>query len=95
MTAVLRALGTATLALGVIAAAVAGWLLVADTAFGEAAAAYARHPEHDLFRAEYLVAAARHYGLVAVVVGGTWGGAVVSAVLFGLADVLRRLPPRG
>lgn len=92
MTAILRALGAATVVAGVLAAAVAGWLVVGDTAYGDAAAAYARHPEHVLFRSEYLAAAARHYGLVAVVIGGLFGGAIVAALLFGVAEVLRRLP---
>jgi len=94
MTAALRALGAAVMLAGVVAAGVAGWLVVGDTAYDEAAAAYARHPDHVLFRSEYLAAAARHFGLLAVAVGGLVGGAVVAAVLLGLAEVLRRLPPR-
>ena len=94
MTSVLRALGAAVLGAGVLAAAVAGWLVAGDTAFEEIAAAYARHPDHVIFRSEYLEAAARHYGLVAVVLAGIGGGAVVSALLFGVAEVLQRLPPR-
>jgi hypothetical protein len=93
MTAILRVLGAATVVAGVSAAAVAGWLVVGDTAYGEAAAAYARHPEHVLFRSEYLAAAARYFGLIGVVVGGLFGGAIVASLLFGLAEVLRRLPP--
>jgi hypothetical protein len=88
----LRALGALVVVLGLGGAAAAGWLLANDTGFGEAAAAYARHPEHLLFRTEYWVAAVRHYGLVAAVVGGLLGGLVLGGMLFGLAELLRRLP---
>jgi len=71
----LRALGSLVVAAGLFIAAVAGWLLAADTHFQEVAAAYGRHPEHALFQAEYWAAAVRHYGLLVAVVGGTVGAA--------------------
>ena len=75
----LRALGSLVVAAGLFIAAVAGWLLAADTHFQEVAAAYGRHPEHALFQAEYWAAAVRHYGLwsegrsaVSAWVGSCW-----------------------
>jgi hypothetical protein len=90
----LRVLGTLVLVLGLATAAVAGWHLTRDTAFADAAAAYARHPEHPLFEAAYYRAAAWHYGLIAFVVGGLLIGLTTGSALLGLAEALRRLPRR-
>jgi hypothetical protein len=90
----LRTLGLLVLAAGLVTATVAGWHLTRDVAFAEAAAAYARHPEHPLFQADYYVAAARHYGLVALVVGGLLTGLAGGSTLLGLGEALRRLPRR-
>ena len=94
MAALLRALGVAVLLLGFGVAAVAGWSLIGDEHFQEVALAYARHPDHTLFQAEYWTAAARHYGLLATVMGGVLGGLVAGGVLLALAELLRRVPPR-
>lgn len=90
----LRVLGALVLGLGLAVAAVAGWLVVGDEHFQEAAAAYARHPGHTLFQTEYWAAAARHYGLLAAAVAGVLGGLVVGGLLLGLGETLRRLPRR-
>jgi len=90
----LRVLGALILMTGLTTAGVAGWHLTRDTAFADAAAAYARHPDHPLFGADYYRAAAWHYGLVALVVGGLMTGLIAGNVLLGLGEVLRRLPPR-
>lgn len=90
----LRALGTVVLLVGLATAAVAGWHLTRDTTFADAAAAYARHPEHPLFEADYYRAAAWHYGLVAFVVGGLLIGLAAGSVLLALGETLRRLPRR-
>jgi hypothetical protein len=90
----LSALGVVVVALGLATAAVSGWLLAADANFREIAAAYARHHEHALFQSEYWIAAARHYGLVAALLGGLLGGLAVGGILLALAELLRRLPPR-
>ena len=90
----LRALGSLVVAAGLFIAAVAGWLLAADTHFQEVAAAYGRHPEHALFQAEYWAAAARHYGLLVAVVGGTVGGLSLGGILLALAQLLRRVASR-
>ncbi|TMB53862.1 MAG: hypothetical protein E6J56_12425 [Deltaproteobacteria bacterium] len=90
----LRALGSLVVAAGLFIAAVAGWLLAADTHFQEVAAAYGRHPEHALFQAEYWAAAVRHYGLLVAVVGGTVGGLSLGGILLALAQLLRRVPSR-
>jgi len=94
MPAFLRALGSLVVAAGLFIAAVAGWLLAADTHFQEVAAAYGRHPEHALFQAEYWAAAVRHYGLLVAVVGGTVGGLSLGGILLALAQLLRRVPSR-
>src|SRR5262249_40564943 len=90
----LRVLGTLVLVLGPAPAAVAGWHLTRDTAFADAAAAYARHPEHPLFEADYYRAAAWHYGLIAFVVGALLIGLTAGSALLGLGEALRRLPRR-
>jgi hypothetical protein len=90
----LRALGAVVMALGLGGAAVAGWQLAADSKFAEVAEAYARHPDHPLFRTEYWVAAAWHYGLMAALAGGILGGLALGAILLALGELLRRLPPR-
>jgi hypothetical protein len=90
----LRALGSLVVAAGLLTAAVAGWLLAADTHFQEVAAAYGRHPEHALFQAEYWAAAARHYGLLAAAVGGLLGGLSLGGILLALGQLLRRIPAR-
>lgn len=94
MAAWLRALGLAVLGLGLGTGALAAWRLSGDARFHEVAAAYARHPEHALFQADYVVAAARHYGLVVAAWGGVVGGLAVGGILLALGELLRRLPPR-
>jgi len=94
MAGVLRLLGVVVVVLGLSAAAVSGWLVAGDQQFRDAATAYARHPDHPLFRTEYWAAAVRHYALLAGAVGGLLGGIACGAMLIGLGDVLRRLPPR-
>jgi hypothetical protein len=90
----LRALGALTLVAGVGTAVVAGWHLTRDTAYVEAAAAYDRHPGHPLFQADYYVAAARHYGLMALIAGGLLVGLAGGSALVALGQVLHRLPRR-
>jgi hypothetical protein len=94
MTGFLRTLGVVVLVLGLATAGAAGMGLLGDTRFEEVAAAYARHPEHALFQAEYWIAAARHYGLVAAVIGGGLGGLSLGGILLALAELLRRAPRR-
>jgi hypothetical protein len=88
----LRGLGWLVLLLGLVTAAVAAQLYLADARFEEIATAYARHAEHPLFQAEYWVAAGRHYGLLATALAGVVGGVVFGAILLGLGAILRRLP---
>ena len=94
MAAALRALGALLVLLGVAAASVAALLLLRDEQFAEVAAAYARHPDHALFQAEYLTAAARHYGLLAAGVGGLLAGLAGGGMLLGIGELLRRGSPR-
>lgn len=90
MPILLRTLGAVVLALGLATAAVAAWLLAGDTKFHEVAAAYARHPEHALFQAEYVAAAARHYGLMAALAIGLLGGLSLGAILLALGVLVAR-----
>jgi hypothetical protein len=92
MTGFLRTLGVLVLLVGLVTAVVAGWLLAGDAHFREVAEAYARHPEHALFQAEYWAAAARHYGLLLAAAAGLLGGLMFGGILLGLAAILRRLP---
>jgi hypothetical protein len=87
----LRGLGIVLFAVGLGTAVWAGQMVAGDAAFAEAAAAYARHPEHPLFQADYYLAAVRHYGLLGLVVGGLLVGLGGGSLLLGLGDVLRRL----
>jgi hypothetical protein len=91
----LRALGSFVLLAGLVTAGAAGWGVAGDAHFREVAEAYARHPEHALFQAEYWAAAVRHYGLLAAAVMGVLGGLVLGGMLLALAEVLRRLPEPG
>jgi hypothetical protein len=90
MAGFLRTLGIVVLLIGLVTAAVAGWLLAGDAQFREIAEAYARHPEHALFQTEYWIAAARHYGLVAAIACGVLGGLALGGILYALGELLRR-----
>lgn len=94
MASALRALGALLVVLGVAVAVVATVLLMGDEQFADIAAAYARHPDHALFRADYLAAAAWHYGLLAVGACGLLAGIAGGAMLLGIGELLRRVPPR-
>jgi hypothetical protein len=94
MASALRALGVLLVILGVALASVAAVLLLRDAQFAEVAEAYARHPDHALFRAEYLTAAARHYGLLVAGVGGLLAGLAGGGMLLGIGELLRRVPRR-
>ena len=94
MATALRALGVLLVILGVVVAAVATVLVARDEQFAEVAAAYARHPDHALFRAEYLTAAARYYGLMAAGAGGLLVGLAGGGMLLGIGELLRRVSTR-
>ena len=94
MVTALRALGVLLVLLGVVVAVVATVLVARDDQFAEVAAAYARHPDHALFRAEYLTAAARYYGLMAAGAGGLLAGLSGGGMLLGIGELLRRIPSR-
>jgi len=94
MPAALRALGVLLAILGVAGAAVAAVVVFRDEQFAEVASAYARHPDHALFRAEYLTAAARHYGVLVAGILGLLAGLAGGGMLLGIAELLRRIPQR-
>jgi hypothetical protein len=94
MATALRALGVLLVMLGVVVAVLATVLVARDDQFAEVAAAYARHPDHALFRAEYLTAAARYYGLMAAGAGGLLAGLTGGGMLLGIGELLRRIPSR-
>lgn len=95
MPTLLRVLAVLVVALGLLLAAAAGWQLGTDEHFREVAEAYARHPDHALFQSEYWVAAVRHYGQMAAVVGGVLGGLSLGAVMFALAELVADRRRRG
>jgi hypothetical protein len=86
----LRLLGVLLLIIGLGTAAAAGWHLAGDTAYAQAAAAYARHPGHPLFQADYYLAAIRHFGLIGLVVAGLLVGLAGGSALLALGALLRR-----
>lgn len=92
MATALRVLGATLAVLGIAVAAVAAVLVWRDGEFAEVAAAYARHPEHALFRAEYLAAAARHYGVMTAGILALLGGLAGGGMLLGIGELLRRIP---
>ncbi len=87
----LRGLGMMVLALGIASGTTAGWFFLRDAGYAEAAAAYARHPGHPLFQADYYLAAGRHWGLLALSAAGWLFGLVGGSLLLGVGQVLRRL----
>jgi hypothetical protein len=92
MTAWLRLLGIAVLALGIGIGTYAATRAAGDTAWTEIAAQYARHPDHLGFQAEYYPAAVRHYGLIAIAFVGILGGLVFGSLLLGVATLVARFP---
>jgi hypothetical protein len=94
MPTALRALGLLLVLMGAVGAGVAAVVVIRDEQFAEVAAAYARHPDHALFRAEYLTAAARHYGVLVAGILGLVGGLTGGGMLIGIAELLRRVPER-
>src|SRR5262249_57017847 len=72
---------------GLATAAIAGWHFTRDTQFAEVLAAYERHPEHALFQADYWIAAARHYGMLALAIVGLCFGLAAGPALLGLTRV--------
>ena len=93
MTAWLRALGGVLLALGFGFAGYTSTLAFTDEAYVQAREAYERHVDHPLFEAKYQAAAVRHYALLGSSVVSLLSGLVFSSLLFGLANVMGRLPP--
>jgi hypothetical protein len=94
MAGALRTLGVLLVVAGAVAAAVATMLVRGDAQFAEIAEAYARHPDHALFRADYLTAAAWHYGVIGAGVVALLVGLAGGGMLLGIGELLRRVPPR-
>jgi len=94
MAGALRTLGALLVVAGAVAAVVATLLVRGDTQFAEIAEAYARHPDHALFRADYLTAAAWHYGVLGAGIVALLAGLAGGGMLLGIGELLRRVPPR-
>lgn len=90
MSGALRLLGVLVLIAGLVGGAGAGMLFLGDTHYAEISEAYARHPTHAIFQAEYWAASARHWGLLAAAVGGVLIGLVWGGLLLGMATLLAR-----
>ena len=91
MSVYLRVLAVVVLVGGIVLCVIATRLTLGDDAFFRAARALERHPDHILFQAEYHAALARHVAYIVTAVVAGLGAFVGSALLFGLAAVLRRL----
>jgi hypothetical protein len=92
MSAWLRGLGIAVLALGLGFGGWAGTRAAGDAHFTEISEQYERHPDHPLFQAEYYAVASRHYTLVVGAVGGVLGGLVFGSMLLALGTLVVRTP---
>lgn len=90
MSGALRLLGVIVLVAGLAGGVLAGMLFLGDTNYAEVAEAYARHPTHAIFQAEYWAASARHWALLAAAVGGVLIGLVWGGLLLGMATLLSR-----
>lgn len=91
MSAYLRLLAVVLLVAGIGVSALATRAALGDEAYFRAAEALERHSDHILFQAEYHAAFARHVGYILGAVLSAVGGVVGSAMLLGLAAILRRL----
>ncbi len=94
MSGFLRLLGVLLFVGGLATGVLTGWLFASDVGYAEISAAYARHPTHAIFQAEYWMASLRHWGLLAASVSSVLLGISVGGLLLGVAEVLRRLPRR-
>lgn len=92
MRSVLIVVGWGVLALGIVVGAAALGTFVGDSRFAEVAEAYARHPDHALFQAQYWATALPHYGLLTLALLAPVVGLVAGVGLLAQAAILRRLP---
>ena len=91
MSAYLRILATLLLVGGFALAVVSTrWVLGDDTYF-RALRGLERHPDHILYQAEYQAALARHVAYAVTATLSALTAVIGSAVLLGLAAILRRL----
>jgi hypothetical protein len=94
MSTYLRLLATVLLIGGVVLAVVSTRWALGDEVYFRAARALERHPDHILFQAEYHAAFARHVAYVVTAVLSTMTAILGSAVMLGLASILRQLERR-
>lgn len=91
MSAYLRVLGAVCIVAGMLGCTLATRAALTDDTYYRAAFALERHADHILYQAEYQAAMVRHVAYIVTAVACGVGGVLGSAVLFGLAAVLRRL----
>jgi hypothetical protein len=94
MSAYLRVLGALCIVAGLLACALATRAALIDDTYYRAAFALERHADHILYQAEYQAALVRHVAYIVTAVVSAVGAVLASALLFGLAAVLRRLDCR-
>jgi hypothetical protein len=95
MSSYLRLLGFALLIGGLVLAVVATRWALGDEAYFRAALALERHPDHILFQAEYHAALARHLAYIVTAALSALTAVLGSAIMLGIAAVLRRLDRAG
>jgi hypothetical protein len=95
MTGYLRGLATVLLVGGLVLSVLATRWALGDEPFFRAARALERHPDHILFQAEYQAALARHVAYIVTAVVSALLAVIGSAIMLGLAAILRRLDRAG
>lgn len=91
MSAYLKALSAVCLVAGVVVCVLSTRAALTDETYYRAAFALGRHADDILYQAEYQAALARHAAYIVTAIVSGVGGVVGSALLVGLAAILRRL----
>jgi len=90
--AYLRALGTALIAMGIVASVYCGFAASSDEAYFRALRGLQKYPNNVLYQTELKMAEPRHMLLLAGAFTAAPAGFVLGSLCLGLAAVLRRLP---
>jgi hypothetical protein len=91
--AYLRSLGTALIAMGIVASVYCGIAARADEAYFRALRGLQKYPNNVLYQTELKMAEPRHMLLLAGAFTAAPAGFVLGSLCLGLGAVLRRLPP--
>jgi hypothetical protein len=91
VTRLLHALAAVLLVAGLITSLLATRAALGDDDYYRAAAAFDRHSDNVIFKAEYQMALSRHAACLATAVVSAVAGIVGGAMLFALAGILGRV----